>query len=1358
MERIFIIRVDSDGAVKLRELDREAKKAQKSTDDLDGSTQKLSKSSQGLSKEVDVLKTRYLGWGAAIGSATAVVSSSIKQFAQYEKAIAEVNTLLGQGQNIDAYSKSVRELSKQFGLNNVEQARAMYQVISSGAGDAAEANAILTASNKLAVGGVTNVATAADGLTSIINAYGLEASSAGAVSDILFATMRGGRTTIGELSATVGQVAPIAARLGVEFGELSAAISTLTGPGVKTSQVVTQIRAVLTQLIKPSKEAAETAQSLGLEFNAAALQSKGLAGFLQDLQDKTEGNVETIGKLFGSVEAIQAILPIVGESSDKFAESLVSTSNAAGQTDAAVAKMQETLDYKWGTLIAQFKDMAISIGQNLSPAVVKLLDGVRALLPYLDDIGISLAALAVARTMGPLIVSLGVAMRGAASATGLFSAALIASKAPALALSGVLTGLRSVLAFVGGPAGVAILAATAITAFATSANDAVDDVSGLRDEVDRLTKSQEQLSLQSAETALSQTRVAIQETRQAIQELNAEMTVNDSLGEEFGGSNDHLAIKVSGLTEKLELLTQKESALGVEINKLNAKTLEAGGGFESFAQSTDTASQSTEQYSDKITKIIQAEQERQQEIQLLTDHIREHGDVNGALAARLESLTRSTKKQTDSVKELSAWEKELIKDVEAHIKAEQKAEQASKQKLDTVLRSIETEQERTLRWYNESVEALQDAERRKVDSTVDFVQARLRLDQEYVERTNQIQKQSHDQQSENLNAFGKQVMTVYDQFSGAWEALQDGNIDSALSSFEQIADNWEDMLKNMLLSWAASGIAELFKGNGFSGFSIENLFSGGSGGGLTVGGINGSNINLGQYGNLATSGAGTLGGAYSTYQQASNGNYLGAGLSAYQTYQSGAQLVQAYQAYQAAGAANTAAAAMAGEAAAAASAGSTSGAVAVSQGQGGAVFGGNLSSSSGSGSLSSAGSYVVPVAAALVMANAISDLSSSRNPEQIAKDQAALLQGFRIGTDGEDGSTDFVTQRGTGGGLREIGDTQAILQGFQDGSRGREAFVTGQTADQFGAFAQGQGLDVINYGAGVKVIAEDQERLNQLIADFDAQLNNVQVTSETVMAQIATGSISAADTFENNWITAFGGTKDSAKKELVQVDSLFDQFVKTSTSDSEAVYLAIAEHFGLSTEAARMFVENSGKTADEFAEQFRRASGESTDFIELFSQRAGSSLQAVDADAEAVAGSIANEFRGAAAAAGAAFAGIEFDGSVNVRTTSIPVMDENADALTSSKTLGVGSSGIKSANGIDEMFLMPLLPNREETTIAKRGSMEAVRSGIENIERQLQSTGTGGNQELMDKLDRLIFALEGNMDLVQFSNAGRHAI
>lgn len=55
-----------------------------------------------------------------------------------------------------------------------------------------------------------------------------------------------------------------------------ASFATLTGVSGNTAEVSTQLAAIFTALIKPSSEATEMAQQMGIKFDAAAIQAAGV--------------------------------------------------------------------------------------------------------------------------------------------------------------------------------------------------------------------------------------------------------------------------------------------------------------------------------------------------------------------------------------------------------------------------------------------------------------------------------------------------------------------------------------------------------------------------------------------------------------------------------------------------------------------------------------------------------------------------------------------------------------------------------------------------------------------------------------------------------------------------------------------------------------------------------------------------------------------------------------------------------------------------------------------------------------------------------------------------------------------------
>jgi TP901 family phage tail tape measure protein len=440
------VEIDPRGArTGARVVRREMADIERSAERVDRSTARMGQTANdNLTKMARGASVVGAGWRSLIGLAAGLASAVVTAFStqplfEFKDALAEVSTL------VDTATFDMRGLEQAsldqlavYGGSAAGQARAFYQIISAGASDAASATETLNAANKLAIGGVTDVATAADGLTSVLNAYGSRVESAAAVSDSLFVGMRAGKTTIGELSSSLGKVAPLAAQTGVSFDELVASISALTKGGIATTEAVTGVRAILAAVAKPTKEARDLAGALGLEFNAAALESKGLAGFLTDLTSRTGGSTEALSQLFGGVEALVPIMALSGQAGQDFVSILEQMESKAGSTEDAFNKMANSPGFQAGRVWASLQAEVLGASGALSGPLTAALK-------------------AVADNMGTIITVATIFTAGHLAAAILPVVANILTMASALGTATVAARALSVaMAFVGGPIGLAV--------------------------------------------------------------------------------------------------------------------------------------------------------------------------------------------------------------------------------------------------------------------------------------------------------------------------------------------------------------------------------------------------------------------------------------------------------------------------------------------------------------------------------------------------------------------------------------------------------------------------------------------------------------------------------------------------------------------------------------------------------------------------------------------------------------------------------------------------------------------------------------------------------------------------------------
>jgi TP901 family phage tail tape measure protein len=424
------IQVKADGTAKVVKGLDDVKSAAIGAEGAAGNTSKTMKS-----LDSQLLKTaKAFGAFVSVGAVITALTSVTKQAAAFESAMREVSTLTN-SIDMTKLTRQVEELSGQFGQDRITQANALYQVISAGAGTAAEAMDVLTVANQLAVGGVTDVSTAADGLTSALNAYGEEATAATDYSDAMFVAMKAGKTTIGELSENIGKLAPMAAQAGVSFDELLAATSAVTTTGLDTSMTMNSLRQVLANVIKPTSQARDAAEALGLQFDVAAIRTQGFTGFLADVVEKTGGSTTALSTLFGSVESLQAIMFLASQTGrTEFLKIMDDMKERSGATKEAFDKMSTTTEFLAGVLKQQLTTEMLNIGRMMlevvNPAISFVVENFDTLKRVASDLGSVLLTGVIYKGLvalpGLLLAAKG-ALVGAAAATRAFTLALLAN-------------------------------------------------------------------------------------------------------------------------------------------------------------------------------------------------------------------------------------------------------------------------------------------------------------------------------------------------------------------------------------------------------------------------------------------------------------------------------------------------------------------------------------------------------------------------------------------------------------------------------------------------------------------------------------------------------------------------------------------------------------------------------------------------------------------------------------------------------------------------------------------------------------------------------------------------------------------
>lgn len=319
--------------------------------------------------------------------AVGALGFAAKSASDFDKNMREVNTLLNLPENeFRNFKKEILEFSTAMGVDATDATNGLYQAISAGVPQV-EVIDFLGVAARASVAGVTDLKTAVDGLTTVTNAFASQNLSAEEAADIFFATVKRGKTTFGELSESISMVAPIAAAVGVTFGEIGGLLAALTKNGTPTSQAVTQIASAMTAFLKPSKDMEAALEKIGVASGKNLLEKEGLLGALNKLKEAFEGlgaeGETAINKALGRKEAMLAFFALTGEGMAGVLEDINAVAvESAGSTIAGFEIMADSTDFAIKKTKVAIQNLVIEIGDSLRPALRDLLEDLQ---PVIED-------------------------------------------------------------------------------------------------------------------------------------------------------------------------------------------------------------------------------------------------------------------------------------------------------------------------------------------------------------------------------------------------------------------------------------------------------------------------------------------------------------------------------------------------------------------------------------------------------------------------------------------------------------------------------------------------------------------------------------------------------------------------------------------------------------------------------------------------------------------------------------------------------------------------------------------------------------------------------------------------------------
>ena len=295
-----------------------------------------------------------------------IAKSAVSIGSAFETSLAKVTTIADTSKlSTQQLSDQITAMSSKMGVAASDIAEATYQAISAGQ-DTSNAVAFAGQASKLAAAGFTSSSSAVDILTTALNAYGMSADQATHVSDVLLTTQNLGKTSVDELSASMGKVIPLAAAYGVSVENLSSGLAVMTANGIATAEATTYTKSMLNELGDSGSTVGKILQKqTGKSFAQPNAEGKSLGDVLQILYNSVGGNSTAFAGLWSSVEAGTGALSLASGGADKFNSVLAQMQDSAGATEAAYETMTDTFQHKVESLQTLAENLGISLYNSM---------------------------------------------------------------------------------------------------------------------------------------------------------------------------------------------------------------------------------------------------------------------------------------------------------------------------------------------------------------------------------------------------------------------------------------------------------------------------------------------------------------------------------------------------------------------------------------------------------------------------------------------------------------------------------------------------------------------------------------------------------------------------------------------------------------------------------------------------------------------------------------------------------------------------------------------------------------------------------------------------------------------------------
>jgi TP901 family phage tail tape measure protein len=376
---------------------------------------------QGVQRQMRDVGNQLAGVGSTLTTSvtlpiTAIGTAAVMTMTKFDDSMRKVQAVSGAtGEEFEDLRKLAKDLGSTTAWSASEAADGMAFLGQAGF-DVNEIMEAMPGMLSLASAGQLDLARAADIASNVLSGFGLPATEAGKVSDVLAKAAASSNVSVEQLGETMKFAAPVAKSFGMSLEEAAAITGKMGDAGIQGSMAGTALRAALVRLSDPPREAAEALAELGIQVSDTAGNMLPVGDIVGQMEKQFAGLSESerlaaASTIFGQ-EAMSGWLAVI----DAGSENLNALTGELESSSGAAKNMADTMEGGIGGafrgfssalegLILSFEGALIPIVQKATVFLTELARGFSSLDQDTQMVVLIVGALAAA--IGPLLLVIG---------------------------------------------------------------------------------------------------------------------------------------------------------------------------------------------------------------------------------------------------------------------------------------------------------------------------------------------------------------------------------------------------------------------------------------------------------------------------------------------------------------------------------------------------------------------------------------------------------------------------------------------------------------------------------------------------------------------------------------------------------------------------------------------------------------------------------------------------------------------------------------------------------------------------------------------------------------------------------------